>query len=112
MKNVWDSMSETVRQDYGREYFDTIVKHMCGFCETGSSDLSPVMRDLTDALTSISPKERYFPAPFSWKFIVSFFLYFPASITDIIFKVSSHWFNLGITINHHKGNSKPANGKV
>ena len=111
MKSVWESMSETVKQDYGREYFDTIVKHLCGFSETGSSDLSPVMRDLTDALTSISPKERYFPAPFSWKFIVGFFLYFPASITDIVFKISSHWFNLGITINHTNGKSK-SNGKV
>ena len=52
---MWDELSEGVRKDYGRKYFDERVSKMETYCNSGSTDTSPVISAVTHTLTSGYP---------------------------------------------------------
>lgn len=63
---MWEQVPEAVRQDYGRKYFDEMVARMENFCNSGSTDTSPVINAVTHALTSTTPYTRYHPMDYYW----------------------------------------------
>uniref|UniRef100_A0A8C0PEV6 D-beta-hydroxybutyrate dehydrogenase, mitochondrial n=1 Tax=Canis lupus familiaris TaxID=9615 RepID=A0A8C0PEV6_CANLF len=49
---MWDELPEVVRKDYGRKYFDEKIARMQAYCNSGSTDISPVVSAWVTALSS------------------------------------------------------------
>uniref|UniRef100_A0A2K6GZJ1 D-beta-hydroxybutyrate dehydrogenase, mitochondrial n=1 Tax=Propithecus coquereli TaxID=379532 RepID=A0A2K6GZJ1_PROCO len=60
-KKMWDGLPEVVRKDYGKKYFDEKIAKMETYCNSGSTDTSPIINAVTHALTTASPYTRYHP---------------------------------------------------
>ncbi|XP_042309889.1 D-beta-hydroxybutyrate dehydrogenase, mitochondrial-like [Sceloporus undulatus] len=82
---MWDELPETVRQDYGRKYFDEQVAKMETYCKSGSTDLSPVIESITHALTSSSPYTRYHPMDYYWWLRMQVMTHLPGAISDRLY---------------------------
>lgn len=55
---------------------------MVGYCNAGTTDLSPVINAYEDALLSKNPLTRYFPMSPYWKIRVFIMTHFPTAIAD------------------------------
>nr|XP_060617932.1 D-beta-hydroxybutyrate dehydrogenase, mitochondrial-like [Anolis sagrei ordinatus] len=84
-EKMWEEMPETVRQDYGRKYFDEQVAKMETYCQSGSTDLSPVIESITHALTSPSPYTRYHPMDYYWWLRMQVMTHLPGAISDRLY---------------------------
>ncbi|XP_032833823.1 D-beta-hydroxybutyrate dehydrogenase, mitochondrial [Petromyzon marinus] len=82
---MWAKMSPQVQSDYTREYFDRQVTIMLSYTGGGSTDVSPVIEDIQDALTSYFPLTRYTPMDAYWWTRVQAITHLPAGISDRIY---------------------------
>ncbi|XP_042313789.1 D-beta-hydroxybutyrate dehydrogenase, mitochondrial-like isoform X2 [Sceloporus undulatus] len=82
---MWDELPEIVRRDYGRKYFDEQIAKMESYCNSGSSDTSPVIDSITHALTSITPYTRYHPMDYYWWLRMQVMTHMPAAISDRLY---------------------------
>ncbi|XP_060098858.1 D-beta-hydroxybutyrate dehydrogenase, mitochondrial-like [Heteronotia binoei] len=60
-EEMWQQAGEAVRADYGEPYFLQQVRRMEAFVRSGLKDKSPVLEDITSALTARHPYTRYNP---------------------------------------------------
>lgn len=82
---MWDELPEIVRRDYGRKYFDEQVAKMESYCNSGSTDTSPVIESIAHALMSISPYTRYHPMDYYWWLRMQVMTHMPAAISDRLY---------------------------
>ncbi|XP_065530934.1 D-beta-hydroxybutyrate dehydrogenase, mitochondrial isoform X2 [Lathamus discolor] len=82
---MWDELPEIVRKDYGRKYFDEQVSKMETYCNSGSTDTSPVIESVTHALTSTTPYTRYHPMDYYWWLRMQIMTHMPAAISDRLY---------------------------
>ncbi|XP_074768864.1 D-beta-hydroxybutyrate dehydrogenase, mitochondrial-like isoform X2 [Athene noctua] len=82
---LWSGASDTVRQDYGREYFTGHVARMKSFVNSGLKDMSLVLDDITDALTSPCPNNRYSPMETYWWVRLQVMTHLPTAIADWLY---------------------------
>nr|XP_005989440.1 PREDICTED: D-beta-hydroxybutyrate dehydrogenase, mitochondrial-like isoform X3 [Latimeria chalumnae] len=82
---MWNETSELVRQEYGKAYFDHQTNLMKSFCSSGLKDVTLVLNDITDALTSRYPFIRYNPTQAYWWVRLQIMTHLPAPISDQIY---------------------------
>ncbi|XP_059775961.1 LOW QUALITY PROTEIN: D-beta-hydroxybutyrate dehydrogenase, mitochondrial [Balaenoptera ricei] len=82
---MWDELPEGVRKDYGRKYFDERVAKMETYCNSGSTDTSPVIRAVTHTLTSATPYTRYHPMNHYCWVRMRITTHLPGAISDRIY---------------------------
>lgn len=82
---MWDELPEIVRKDYGRKYFDEQVSKMETYCNSGSTDTSPVIESVAHALTSTTPYTRYHPMDYYWWLRMQIMTHMPAAISDRLY---------------------------
>ncbi|KAK4819411.1 hypothetical protein QYF61_003682 [Mycteria americana] len=82
---LWSEASNTVREDYGREYFSHHVALMKSFINSGLKDMSLVLNDITDALTSTHPNNRYSPMETYWWVRLQVMTHLPTAIADWLY---------------------------
>ncbi|XP_075058345.1 D-beta-hydroxybutyrate dehydrogenase, mitochondrial [Mixophyes fleayi] len=82
---MWADLSETVKNDYGRKYFDEKIARMNTYCNSGSTDTSPVVDAVTHALTAASPYSRYHPMDYYWWLRMQIMTHMPGAISDKIY---------------------------
>ncbi|XP_071552266.1 D-beta-hydroxybutyrate dehydrogenase, mitochondrial-like [Panulirus ornatus] len=61
---MWASLGDNLRSDYGETYRRKVQEMMTVFRKTGATDVSPVIKAITEALTQTHPQPRYCPATF------------------------------------------------
>ena len=83
---MWNNMSEVVRKDYGKEYFDERVKKMHSYITGGVTNFRPVLNALDDALFSKNPRPRYLPANWYYTLRVLAATHLPESVYERIYK--------------------------
>ncbi|XP_053315569.1 D-beta-hydroxybutyrate dehydrogenase, mitochondrial [Spea bombifrons] len=82
---MWAELPEKVKKDYGREYFDEKISRMNTYCNSGSTDTSPVINDVTHALTAATPYTRYHPMDYYWWLRMQIMTHLPGAISDKIY---------------------------
>lgn len=82
---MWNDLPETVKKDYGRKYFDEKIARMHTYCNSGSKDTSPVINDVTHALTAATPYTRYHPMDYYWWLRMQIMTHMPGAISDKIY---------------------------
>ncbi|XP_048361457.1 D-beta-hydroxybutyrate dehydrogenase, mitochondrial [Sphaerodactylus townsendi] len=82
---MWDELPEIVRRNYGRKYFDEQIAKMESYCDSGSTDTSPVIESIGHALMSISPYTRYHPMDYYWWLRMQVMTHMPAAISDRLY---------------------------
>ncbi|KAB1283899.1 D-beta-hydroxybutyrate dehydrogenase; mitochondrial [Camelus dromedarius] len=82
---MWDELPEVVRKDYGKKYFDEAVVRMQTYCNSGSTDMSPVIKAVTHSLTSATPYTRYHPMDYYWWVRMQIMTHLPGAISDRIY---------------------------
>ncbi|KAM8804960.1 D-beta-hydroxybutyrate dehydrogenase, mitochondrial-like [Eudromia elegans] len=84
-KVLWDGASDVVREDYGRPYFARHVALMKSFVTSGLKDMSLVLNDITDALTSARPNNRYNPMETYWWVRLQAMTHLPTALADWLY---------------------------
>ncbi|XP_077977615.1 D-beta-hydroxybutyrate dehydrogenase, mitochondrial-like [Glandiceps talaboti] len=86
-KEMWDGMSEEVKRDYGKDYFDKTVNTMKSYSSTseGSTSMAPVIDAYTDALVSRTPRIRYYPMQLYWHVRRVVFTHLPECVADALY---------------------------
>ncbi|KAL2804928.1 D-beta-hydroxybutyrate dehydrogenase, mitochondrial precursor [Daubentonia madagascariensis] len=84
-KKMWDELPEVVRKDYGKKYFDEKIAKMETYCNSGSTDTSPVINAVTHALTATTPYTRYHPMDYYWWLRMQIMTHLPGAISDMIY---------------------------
>ncbi|XP_037381213.1 D-beta-hydroxybutyrate dehydrogenase, mitochondrial [Talpa occidentalis] len=82
---MWDELPEVVRSDYGRKYFDEKIAKMETYCNSGSTDTTPVINDVTHALMAPTPYTRYHPMDYYWWLRMQVMTHFPGAVSDRIY---------------------------
>ncbi|XP_066097074.1 D-beta-hydroxybutyrate dehydrogenase, mitochondrial isoform X2 [Saccopteryx bilineata] len=82
---MWDELPDVVRKDYGRKYFDEKIATMESYCNSGSTDTTPVIDAVTHALTAANPYTRYHPMDYYWWLRMQIMTHFPGAISDRIY---------------------------
>ncbi|CAH2247857.1 D-beta-hydroxybutyrate dehydrogenase, mitochondrial [Pelobates cultripes] len=82
---MWEQLTEEVKNDYGRKYFDEKIACMHTYCKSGSTDTSPVINDVTHALTASTPYTRYHPMDYYWWLRMQIMTHMPGAISDKIY---------------------------
>ncbi|KAG8445106.1 hypothetical protein GDO86_010031 [Hymenochirus boettgeri] len=82
---MWEELPEVVKNDYGRKYFDEKIARMNTYCNSGSTDISQVINDITHALTSPTPYTRYHPMDYYWWLRMQIMTHMPGAISDQIY---------------------------
>lgn len=82
---LWSGASNTVREDYGREYFTRHVATMKSFVNSGLKDMSLVLNDITNALVSAHPSNRYNPMETYWWMRLQVMTHLPTAIADWLY---------------------------
>ncbi|XP_030072551.1 LOW QUALITY PROTEIN: D-beta-hydroxybutyrate dehydrogenase, mitochondrial-like [Microcaecilia unicolor] len=82
---LWKEASEIVQEDYGKDYFAHQVVLMKSFLNSGLKDMSLVLNDITDALSSKFPYTRYNPSDTYWWVRLILTTHLPAAIADWIY---------------------------
>lgn len=78
---MWDELPEVVRRDYGRKYFDEKITKMGTYCNSGSTDTSPVINAVTHALTATTPYTRYHPMDYYWWLQMQIMTHLPGTLS-------------------------------
>ncbi|XP_021111002.1 D-beta-hydroxybutyrate dehydrogenase, mitochondrial isoform X2 [Heterocephalus glaber] len=84
-QKMWDELPEVVRKDYGRDYFDEKIAKMETYCNSGSTDTSPVIDAVTHALTTTTPYTRYHPMDYYWWLRMQIMTHLPGAVSDMIY---------------------------
>ncbi|XP_059866126.1 LOW QUALITY PROTEIN: D-beta-hydroxybutyrate dehydrogenase, mitochondrial [Delphinus delphis] len=82
---MWDELPEGVRKDYGRKYFDERVAKMETYCNSSSTDTSPIISAVTHTLTSATPCARYHPMDYCCWVRMRITTHLPRVISDRIY---------------------------
>nr|KAF6477188.1 3-hydroxybutyrate dehydrogenase 1 [Molossus molossus] len=82
---MWDELPEVVRKDYGKKYFDEKIATMETYCNSGSTDTTPVINAVTHALTAANPYTRYHPMDYYWWLRMQIMTHLPGAISDRIY---------------------------
>ncbi|XP_028360477.1 D-beta-hydroxybutyrate dehydrogenase, mitochondrial isoform X1 [Phyllostomus discolor] len=82
---MWNELPEVVRKDYGKKYFDEKTATMHTYCNSGSTDTSPVIDAVTHALTAAKPYTRYHPMDYYWWLRMQIMTHLPGAISDRIY---------------------------
>ncbi|XP_043926581.1 D-beta-hydroxybutyrate dehydrogenase, mitochondrial-like [Protopterus annectens] len=82
-EEIWSEVSDAVCEDYGKPYLDKQMHAVNDMCSSGTKDMSPVITDITDAVTSRFPYTRYNPMDAYWWIKLQLFTHLPAAFTDI-----------------------------
>lgn len=83
--NMWNNMSQRVKDDYTEEYFRKQIETMTYYSKHGNSDTSPVIKTMVDAVSHTYPQTRY--QVMSWQEKVKCFVstHFPSIVYDSIY---------------------------
>ncbi|XP_071998756.1 D-beta-hydroxybutyrate dehydrogenase, mitochondrial [Engystomops pustulosus] len=84
-EKMWNELPESVKNDYGRKYFEEKLAVMNTYCNSGSTDTTPVIDSVTHALTSSTPYTRYHPMDYYWWIRMQIMTHLPAAISDRIY---------------------------
>ncbi|XP_004577864.2 D-beta-hydroxybutyrate dehydrogenase, mitochondrial [Ochotona princeps] len=84
-RKMWDELPEVVRQDYGKKYFEEKIAKMETYCNSGSTDTTPVIDAVTHALTAATPYTRYHPMDYYWWLRMQIVTHLPGAISDMIY---------------------------
>nr|XP_056705821.1 D-beta-hydroxybutyrate dehydrogenase, mitochondrial-like [Euleptes europaea] len=84
-EEMWQQASETVRADYGEPYFLEQAQRMEAFVNSGLRDVSPVLEDITSALTSRHPYARYNPMEARWWVRLQAMTHLPTALADWLY---------------------------
>lgn len=82
---MWATMPEDVRADYGKHYFDQIVKLLQESAHGGEKDLTPVLAAVTEALTQRFPRARYRVVDIYYFFKVAAAVHLPEWLYDLLY---------------------------
>ena len=56
---VWREAKDSVKEDYGKEYYNEMIDNFANLTPKFPTDLSPVVRAMRSGLLSKRPRERY-----------------------------------------------------
>ncbi|XP_071111282.1 estradiol 17-beta-dehydrogenase 2-like [Haliotis cracherodii] len=84
----WNAASDAVRNDYGKDCFHIKFRNADNIL---SSDLSPIIQSIVDALLSTKPKTFYYKGLMS-RSLPFLYLHLPVCISDPIMKVIGNWY--------------------
>ncbi|KAL8188346.1 UNVERIFIED_CONTAM: (2R,3R)-2,3-butanediol dehydrogenase [Gekko kuhli] len=84
-EEMWRQAGETVRADYGEAYFLQQARRMESFVHSGLRDKSPVLKDITSALTSRHPYTRYNPMDAWWWVRLQATAHLPTALVDWLY---------------------------
>ncbi|XP_015284552.1 PREDICTED: D-beta-hydroxybutyrate dehydrogenase, mitochondrial-like [Gekko japonicus] len=84
-EEMWQQAGETVRADYGETYFLQQARRMRAFVHSGLQDMSPVLEDITSALTSRHPYARYNPMDARWWVRLQATAHLPTALVDWLY---------------------------
>ncbi|CAM4596588.1 unnamed protein product [Lepidochelys olivacea] len=84
-EELWRGASKTVREDYGKPYFTRQITLMKTFINSGLKDMSLVLNDITDALTSKYPYTRYNPMEAHWRVRLHIMTHLPTALADWLY---------------------------
>nr|XP_061810271.1 D-beta-hydroxybutyrate dehydrogenase, mitochondrial [Nerophis lumbriciformis] len=82
---LWAEAPPDVREDYGKARFEQTVAPIRSQRNSGQKDLSPVLNDITDAVTSKCPYTRYNPMEPHWWIRVQLMTHLPAALSDLFY---------------------------
>ncbi|XP_016055510.1 PREDICTED: D-beta-hydroxybutyrate dehydrogenase, mitochondrial [Miniopterus natalensis] len=82
---MWDELPEVVRKDYGKKYFNEKIATMETYCNSGATDMTPVIDAITHALTAANPYTRYHPMDYYWWLRMQIMTHLPGAISDKIY---------------------------
>ncbi|XP_033640546.1 D-beta-hydroxybutyrate dehydrogenase, mitochondrial-like [Asterias rubens] len=88
LETVWSKTPDHIKEDYGQEYFNDMVKSMANTRFMSANSLEPVQVAVEDALIDENPQIRYFPSNIQSKIFTWIFCYLPPTLTDYLFKVA------------------------
>ncbi|XP_030431481.1 D-beta-hydroxybutyrate dehydrogenase, mitochondrial-like [Gopherus evgoodei] len=84
-EELWRGASKTVQEDYGKPYFTRQITLMKSFINSGLKDMSLVLNDITDALTSKYPYTRYNPMEPHWRMRLHVITHLPTAVADWLY---------------------------
>ncbi|XP_077988352.1 D-beta-hydroxybutyrate dehydrogenase, mitochondrial-like [Glandiceps talaboti] len=83
---LWDSLDDTVKRQYGREYFDSHMQFRKGALNGSCDDATPVVDAMVHAVWSLDPKHRYLVGGFFKIWMLAYmFRFLPSFIMDRMF---------------------------
>lgn len=82
---MWQDMSKSVQDDYGREYFDAQIATMTRYATTGNTDTTPVVQTMVDAVMHTFPQTRYQVMSYQEKIKCFVSTHLPSIIYDAIY---------------------------
>ncbi|XP_066999152.2 D-beta-hydroxybutyrate dehydrogenase, mitochondrial [Anabrus simplex] len=82
---MWKTMSEEARKEYGEDYFEQKVRALETYTKGPATDLGPVIRALSDAVTRTFPLPRYTPITRAEKIQILVADHLPRSVYDILY---------------------------
>ncbi|KAL5018574.1 hypothetical protein ScPMuIL_004296 [Solemya velum] len=84
-RKSWAETPTEIKNDYGEEYFDAFLKNMSEHVRRARSNVSEVIDQMEEAVTSKYPYSRYVPY---WVTYIrtSILTYLPTSLSDKVFK--------------------------
>lgn len=84
-RHMWKSMSDEVRAEYGEDYFEKTVRSLETYTKGEETDLTPVLRALTDSVCRTFPLSRYTSVTRAEKLQAFVADHLPRSVYDIIY---------------------------
>ncbi|KAL0275592.1 UNVERIFIED_CONTAM: hypothetical protein PYX00_003401 [Menopon gallinae] len=84
-RNMWRQMTDEAKQDYGKDYFEFQVRSLERYTKGPETDLIPVIRSLTDAVSRSFPLSRYTPVTRSEKIQAFVSDHLPRSVYEILY---------------------------
>uniref|UniRef100_A0A8B9JW55 3-hydroxybutyrate dehydrogenase, type 1 n=1 Tax=Astyanax mexicanus TaxID=7994 RepID=A0A8B9JW55_ASTMX len=84
-EKLWKEAPPGVQEDYGKTHFEQYMALMRSYCNSGQRDISPVLDDITDAITSKRPYTRYNPMEPHWWIRMQVMTHLPAAISDRLY---------------------------
>ncbi|MBN3326809.1 BDH protein, partial [Atractosteus spatula] len=82
---LWKAAPGIVQEDYGRAHFERRISVVKSYCNSGQKDMTPVLHDIADAVTSNYPFTRYNPMEVYWWIRMQVMTHLPAAISDRIY---------------------------
>ncbi|XP_026877709.1 D-beta-hydroxybutyrate dehydrogenase, mitochondrial isoform X1 [Electrophorus electricus] len=84
-EKLWKEAPPGVQEDYGKAHFEQHMALMRSYCNSGQRDITPVLEDITDALTSKRPYTRYNPTEPHWWIRMQVMTHLPAALSDRLY---------------------------
>lgn len=84
-KEMWHQLCQEQRTEYGEEYFETALRSLEKYTKSQDTDLTAVVRSLSDAVIRTFPLPRYTPVTRQEKLQAFVADHLPRSVYDIIY---------------------------